>query len=64
MIVYHGSYVEIKKPDVKHSRENVDFGRGFYTTPLWEQAEKWCKKFKSQKKTAVISIYDFDETDF
>ena len=29
MIVYHGSYLEIKKPDLRHSRSNVDFGRGF-----------------------------------
>lgn len=42
MILYHGSYLEIVKPDLKHSRDNVDFGRGFYTTPIYEQAEKWC----------------------
>lgn len=36
MILYHGSYVEIAKPDLKHSRLNVDFGRGFYTTPIYE----------------------------
>jgi hypothetical protein len=33
MIVYHGSYKEIVKPDITHSRRNVDFGRAFYTTP-------------------------------
>jgi hypothetical protein len=33
MIVYHGSYKEIVKPDIVHSRKNVDFGSGFYTTP-------------------------------
>ena len=40
MIVYHGSYTEVAKPDTMHSRRNVDFGPGFYTTPLREQAEK------------------------
>jgi hypothetical protein len=30
MIVYHGSYKEIVKPDVTHSRKNVDFGRSEY----------------------------------
>ena len=34
MILYHGSYLEIPNPDLKHSRANVDFGLGFYTTPL------------------------------
>lgn len=50
MIVYHGSYLEIVHPDVAHSRKNVDFGQGFYTTPILEQAEKWCLKFKNRKK--------------
>lgn len=26
MILYHGSYLEIPKPDLLHSRQNVDFG--------------------------------------
>ena len=46
MILYHGSFLEIVKPDLAHSRPNVDFGRGFYVTPLYEQAAKWCGKFK------------------
>ena len=61
MILYHGSHIEISKPDLKHSRENVDFGRGFYTTPIYEQAEKWCGKFKRRGKTGVVSYYQFDE---
>lgn len=61
MILYHGSYLEISKPDLKHSRDNVDFGRGFYTTPIYEQAEKWCGKFKRRGKEGVISRYLFDE---
>lgn len=27
MILYHGSYLEICKPDLVHSRRNVDFGQ-------------------------------------
>lgn len=46
MILYHGSYVEVNKPDLSYSRRNVDFGRGFYVTPIEEQAKKWCGKFK------------------
>ncbi|MDO5423989.1 MAG: DUF3990 domain-containing protein [Eubacteriales bacterium] len=61
MIVYHGSYLEIPKPDIKHSRLNVDFGRGFYTTPIYGQAEKWCGKFKRRGGKGVISCYEFDE---
>ena len=42
MILYHGSFLEIANPDLIHSRPDVDFGRGFYVTPLYEQAAKWC----------------------
>ena len=62
MILYHGSYVKIEIPDLLHSRKNVDFGCGFYTTPLYEQAAKWCEKFKRRGKNGIISRYQFDET--
>lgn len=61
MILYHGSYLEISNPDLKYSRDNVDFGRGFYTTPLYEQAVKWCGKFKRRGKEGVVSRFRFDE---
>lgn len=61
MILYHGSYLEITEPDLLHSRRNVDFGLGFYVTPLYEQAKKWCSKFKQREKYAVISRYIFDD---
>ena len=51
MILYHGSYLEIKSPDLEHSRKNVDFGCGFYLTPIYEQAVKWCEKFKQIQTT-------------
>jgi len=62
MILYHGSYLEVKIPALSHSRPNVDFGRGFYTTPIYEQAEKWCGKFIRRGKDGVISEYDLDKT--
>ena len=60
MILYHGSYIEIDKPDLEHSRDNVDFGRGFYVTPIYEQAVKWCGKFKRRGEKGVVSKYEFD----
>ena len=62
MILYHGSLLEIEKPDLVHSRPNVDFGRGFYVTPLYEQAEKWCGKFIRRGKDSIISCYKYDES--
>lgn len=56
MTLYHGSYLEIAVPDLTHSRSNLDFGRGFYVTPLYEQAAKWCGKFKRSGK----DVTDYD----
>lgn len=62
MTLYHGSYMEIIRPDLKHSRLNVDFGPGFYTTPLYQQASKWCEKFKRRGREGIVSCYNFDES--
>lgn len=64
MILYHGSCIEVNKPDILHSRLNVDFGQGFYTTPLYEQALKWCGKYKRRGQDGMISKYQLDETVF
>ena len=53
MILYHGSYLVIPKPDLKHSRSNVDFGAGFYCTIIKEQAERWARRYNSK----IVSIY-------
>lgn len=60
MILYHGSTQEIVMPDLVHSRDNVDFGRGFYTTPIHEQAAKWCERFKRRGREGIISQYDYE----
>jgi hypothetical protein len=49
----------IDKPDLSFSRIRTDFGRGFYLTPLKEQAVSWARRFISEKKQAVISLYGF-----
>ena len=61
MIIYHGSYLEVESPDIVHSRPRVDFGRGFYATPIREQAENWCGKFLRQGKAGVVNQYEFSE---
>ena len=61
MKVYHGSYVAIEVPDLLHSRANVDFGKGFYVTPIYEQACRWCTRFKQRGEQGVVSHFDFDE---
>jgi len=61
MILYHGSYVQVIKPNLSFSRKELDFGTGFYTTSIKEQAEKWSLKFKKRHKQSMVSMYEFDE---
>ena len=49
MIVYHGSLEEVASPDVYHSRDNVDLGKGFYLTPIKEQADMYSQAGDNRK---------------
>ena len=62
MTVYHGGARIVTDPDLLHSRKAVDFGAGFYVTPIHEQARRWCEKRKRETGEAAISKYVFDET--
>ena len=61
MIVYHGSTLEIQKPDIRHSKPFLDFGMGFYVTTFREQAERWAiRKAMRLSKMAIVNIYEMD----
>ena len=62
MILYHGSALEIIKPDISFARDRTDFGRGFYVTPLKEQAYKWSERFQRRFGKSYISLYEADKT--
>lgn len=64
MRLYHGSIVEVHKPSLRYGRERTDFGKGFYTTTLAEQAEHWAeiKKDRAKAARAVVSVYEIDDT--
>lgn len=56
-ILYHGSAVIVDKPDLKHSRVDLDFGAGFYVTEDMLMAEKWaCNKRESVLNTYVADL--------
>ncbi len=59
MLVYHSSDKCFDSPDVKHSRDALDFGKGFYVTRLKEQAEKYASRFLRMGKDAYIHIFEF-----
>ena len=57
MKLYHGSTFIVDKPLVSYGRDNLDFGKGFYTTSMQSQAEKWVQRFISLGKKGIINIY-------
>ena len=65
MILYHGSFLEIAKPDLAHSRPNVDFGRGFYES---RESELKMLKFDSYSEEWLDFILNCrsgkDSTDY
>ena len=61
MILYHASRIKVENPDIKHSRESLDFGQGFYLTRIKEQALKYAERFIRLGETAVLNVYDLDE---
>ena len=63
MRLYHGSTVAVRKPSLRPGRSNADFGKGFYTTSVLEQAVRWAhiKRERENAQRAVVSVYEFDE---
>ena len=59
MIVYHGSSAEVRVPDLSKSREDIDFGRGFYLTEDETMAKKWA----CNKRHSVLNCYSLEMED-
>ena len=63
IIVYHGSILEVKKPDVSYSKDYLDFGKGFYVTTFKKQAERWAfRRGLRTGKDAIVNVYTLDES--
>ena len=61
MKLFHASTICIEKPDVLHSRDNLDFGKGFYLTSIREQAIRYAERFTRRGKEAFINEYELDD---
>ena len=63
MILYHGTIVEIRTPEIIKTEIGRDFGFGFYTTDIREQAERWAKRKADLSGVghSVISVYDMSD---
>jgi len=63
--VYHGGYREIKEIDLSMAKPNKDFGMGFYTTNIREQAEAWADiKGEIYSVAGVVTGFKFAESAF
>lgn len=54
--LFHGSNVEVEKPEVLISGFYKDFGFGFYCTNLERQARKWAL---SKRGDSIVSMYSY-----
>jgi len=68
MIIYHGGTNIIEVPKILQSDKGKDFGTGFYTTDIKEQAVRWAqrkaraaRRYCSEVKT-IVNVYEFNET--
>jgi hypothetical protein len=53
----------VEFPDTLHSRNYLDFGRGFYLTSLYEQAVRYAQRFKRRGQQAWLNTYEFSFND-
>lgn len=59
MKLYHGSNIEINKVDLAKCMPNKDFGSGFYTTMLEEQAWRMAqRRARIDGGNPVVTIYE------
>lgn len=58
--LYHSSNVSVLRPDILHSRDDLDFGKGFYLTSLLDQAVSYAQRFIRRNQQAWINSYELD----
>ena len=61
MKVYHSSSVVVSNPDTQHSRDFLDFGRGFYVTTIERQAVDYGQRFIRRGREAWLNVYEMSE---
>lgn len=63
MLVYHSSNQCFHTPDVVHSRDALDFGKGFYVSRIKEQADKYANRFLRIGSEAYLHIFAYTPDD-
>lgn len=60
MRLYHSSNISVVRPDVIHSRDFLDFGKGFYLTSIHDQAVRYAQRFIRRQREAWVNAYEFN----
>lgn len=59
MKLYHGSLEVVSEPRIITPNRTLDYGRGFYTTTSYEQAEQWVRRRKgAQHPVGYVNVYE------
>lgn len=66
MLLYHGSSVIVRQPELLNHQRALDFGAGFYTTSDLAQAKQWAerKALRLSQQNAFVSCYQIDDSIF
>ena len=59
--LYHGTDKEFDTFDFSKAKKFKDFGKGYYLTTDFRQAQKWAQKRGDRSKKAYIYCYDVDK---
>ncbi|MCL2721845.1 MAG: DUF3990 domain-containing protein [Treponema sp.] len=59
-LLYHGSNHDFNIVDLSKSKDRRDFGKGFYTTTLKEQAQQWGYTMFNRFGGEGIFLYEFE----
>lgn len=64
MKIYHGSIEQVVAPEIRKSNRTLDYGKGFYTTTSYKQAEDWVRRRMGECKVSkgYVCEYEFDES--
>lgn len=60
MLLFHGSNVTVKEPEILTNGYYKDFGYGFYCTIFEKQAKRWAL---TKKKNHIVNRYEYTEND-
>jgi hypothetical protein len=64
MKIYHGTNCDFTDIDLSHCKDKRDFGKGFYTTILEEQARQWAEFKCRQYNTDTAYLYEYEINDY